>query len=217
MAPGVSVPNQSDIVGSGVTVDSMATPVGTPVALAEEVALGLTEVEEEALVDKVALGLKEAEADAEEDPVKAGEALAEGEAEGDGEPLALPLGEALVLMLPVAVPGGWGARTTPSCIAPCAAYPAPRLVGVLALERTGGRVGLEVFVDVRVEVWVCVVVPLPGPDEVGVGAEEAVGGAPLAVPPAALPLGVGAAVVTSRYSTLSTRVTLGVVTLMEDM
>ncbi len=47
----------------------------------------------------------------------------------------------------------------------------------------------------------------------GMGREEAVGGAPLAVPTAALPLGVGAAVVTSRYCTDSTRVVCGTVTL----
>jgi hypothetical protein len=34
-----------------------------------------------------------------------GETLEEGEAEGEGEPLELPLGVALVEMLPVAVPG----------------------------------------------------------------------------------------------------------------
>jgi len=87
------------------------------------------------------------------------------------------------------------------------------LVGVLTLVRAGGREGLEVLVAVRVEVRVRVEVPTPGPVTVGVGAAEwEAKGEAL---PEALPVGVGAAVVTSRYSTLSTRVTVGTLTLMK--
>ncbi len=58
--------------------------------------------------------------------------------------------------------------------------------------------------------------PAPGAVKVGVGAEEVVAAAAMgeAVPPTALPLGLGAAVVTSRYSTISTRVTVGTETLV---
>jgi hypothetical protein len=59
-------------------------------------------------------------------------------------------------------------------------------------------------------------VPAPGAEKVGVGAEEVVAAAMggEGVPPTALPLGLGAAVVTSRYSTNSTRVTVGTDTLV---
>lgn len=135
-----------------------------------------------------------------------GEALPEEEAEGDGDPLPLPLPEALVEMLPVAVPGCGGSGGSPMKKGPIfitgACPAAPRLVGVLTLLRMGGRVGLEVFVAVRVEVRVRVEVPLPAePDTVIAGL------------PRALPVGLGAAVVTSRYSTDSTRVTVGTLTL----
>ena len=56
-------------------------------------------------------------------------------------------------------------------------------------------------------------VPCPGAERVGVGAGE-VEKEGEDVPPAALSLGVGAAVVTSRYSKDSTRVTVGTVTLV---
>ncbi len=58
-------------------------------------------------------------------------------------------------------------------------------------------------------------VPRPGAERVRVGAGEKVAAAMGEdVPPTALPLGVGAAVVTSRYSKDSTRVTVGTVTLV---
>ena len=70
---------------------------------------------------------------------------------------------------------------------------------------------MEVLVAVRVEVRVPVEVFIPGPVTVGVGSEEVVAvGEAL---PTALPVGVEVAVVTSRNSTVSTRVTVACVTL----
>lgn len=110
----------------------------------------------ESVVEGVALGLAEVEAEALGDGVGSGEELEEGEAEGEGEALPLPLGEALVEMLPVAVPGGGrGASASPyPPFNPAAAAAAPRLVGVLSLDRTAAWVLWEVFVAVRVEVKV---------------------------------------------------------------
>ena len=55
--------------------------------------------------------------------------------------------------------------------------------------------------------------PCPGGVWVWVGAGEVEGEGEV-VPPAALPLGVGAAVVTSKYSTSSTKVVVGTLTLV---
>ena len=96
------------------------------------------------------------EAEAEEEAVRVAEALVEGEAGEEAEALPLALGEAVVEMLPVAVPGGGGAAATkagsPSSPPCAAAYPAPRLVGELALVRMAGFEKREDFVPVRVEV-----------------------------------------------------------------
>ena len=81
--------------------------------------------------------------------------------------------------------------------------------------RMGRREGLLLLEVVRVEVSVRVEVPCPGAVTVEVGAEE--GEARREAQLDALPVGVGAAVVTSRYSTLSTRVVVGSVTLIKAM
>lgn len=170
-ASGASVPHQSDMVGSGVMVSSPA-PEGTPETLAVRGALRVLIGDLEVVGETVPLGESLVEAEAEEEAVRVAEALVEGEAGGEAEALPLALGEAEVEMLPVAVPGGGGAAATkagspssPPCAA--AAYPAPRLVGELALVRMAGFEKREDFVPVRVEVWVWVVVPSTGRVTVG--------------------------------------------------
>ena len=72
---------------------------------------------------------------------------------------------------------------------------------------------MEVFVPVRVEVRVRVEVACPGAETVGEGIAEGEARGEAVPPTTAVPVGVGAAVVTSRYSTDSTRVTVGTLTL----
>jgi hypothetical protein len=215
-------------VGAGLSVPTLTrvcTPLGEgeefpeadpeAVALAEVLGWGLALVE--CVAEGEALALADPEGEWLAEGVGSGEALPEGETEEEGEPLPLPLGEALVEMLPVAVPGCGGKGGSPkkngSMFITGASPAAPRLVGVLTTVRMAGRVGLEVFVAVRVEVRVRVEVPLPAdPVASGLGreVEEARGEAC----PAALPVGEDVAVVTSWYSTDSTRVTVGTLTLM---
>lgn len=186
----------------------------TPEADTLEEALGLAVAEGESEEEVDSLELADPEAESLGERMGRGEALVEGEAEGEGLPLELPLVDTLVLMLPVALPGGGGLNAMPSPLSPPPLLPAPaapRLVGVPRLERMAGRVKWAVFVPVRVEVWVCVEVPTPGPEAVGVGRGE--GEAPRDALPTALPVGLEVAVVTSWSSTTSTRVTTGRVTL----
>lgn len=133
-----------------------APSVWAPEKLTEAEALGEAVKEGRSLAELEELGLAEGEAEVDGESEVIEDALAEGEAEEELDPLALPLVDALVLMLPVAVPGGGGRAagpfTPPPTLSPACPPPAPREVDEPLRDWAAALLVWEDFVAVRVEV-----------------------------------------------------------------